>query len=67
MKHYIVSDDKKIVGKILKRIETIDRKDKKLTLCKLNFSMNAYEKLSKRKIKKLLESAQDFFHVIHSF
>ena len=67
MKHYIVSDDKKIVGKILKRIETIDWKDKKLTLCKLKFSTNAYEKLTKREIKKLLESALDFFHLTHSF
>ena len=37
MNHFIVSDDKKIVGKILKGIETTDQKGKKLTLCKLNF------------------------------
>ena len=69
MKHFIVSDDKKIVGKILKGIETIDQKDKKLTLCKLKFSMNAYEKLAENEIKKLLESTQlkTFFHLIHSF
>ena len=67
MKHFTVSDDKKIVGKILKGIETIDQKDKKLTLCKLKFSMNAYEKLAESEIKKLLESTQEFFHLIHSF
>ena len=67
MKHFIVSDDKKIVGKILKGIETIDQKDKKLTLCKLKFSMNAYEKLTESENKKPSESAQDFFHLIHSF
>ena len=67
MNHFIVSDDKKIVGKILKGIETIDQKDKKLTLCKLKFSMNAYEKLAGNEIKKTSESAQDFFYLIHSF
>ena len=67
MNHFIVSDDKKIVGKILKGIETTDQKGKKLTLCKLKFSMNAYEKLTENEIKKLSESAQDFFHLIHSF
>ena len=67
MKHFIVSDDKKIVGKILKGIETIDQKDKKLTLCKLKFSMNAYEKLTESRTKKLSESAQDFSHLIHTF
>ena len=39
MKQFIVSDDKKIVAKRLKGIETIDQKDKKLTPCKLKFSM----------------------------
>ena len=29
--------------------------------------MNAYEKLAESEIKKLLESTQEFFHVIHSF
>ena len=29
--------------------------------------MSAYEKLTEREIKRLLESAQDFFHLIHSF
>ena len=67
MKHFIVSDDKKTVGKILKGIETIDQKDKKVPLCKLKSSMNAYEKLTESEIKKLLESTQDFFHLIHSF
>ena len=67
MKHFIISNDKKIVRKILKGIETIDQKNKKLTLCKLKFSMNAYEKLLEKEIKKLSESAQDFFHLMHSF
>ena len=58
---------KKIVGKILKGIETIDQKDKKLTFCKLKFSMNAYEKLAGNEIRETSESAQDFFHLIHSF
>ena len=58
MKHFIVSDDKKIVGKILTGIETIDQKDKKLTLCKLKFPMNAYERLKENEAKKLSESAQ---------
>ena len=59
MKHFIVSNDKKIVAKILKGIETIDQKDKKLTLCKLKFSTNPYKRLKENEIKKLSESAQD--------
>ena len=67
MKHFIVNDDEKIVGKTLKGMEAIDQKDKKLTLCKLKFLMNVYDKLTKNEHIKLSESAQDFFHLIHSF
>ena len=67
MKHCIGSDDKKIVGKILKGIETIDQKDKNLTFCWLKFSMNAYERIKENETKKLSESAQERFHLIHSF
>ena len=58
---------KKIVGKILKGIETIGQKDKKLKICKLKFSVNAYERLKENETKKLSESAQNLFHLIHSF
>ena len=48
------SDDKKIVGKVLKGLELADRKDDKLTLIKLRFLMNGYKKcstfLARRKI-----------------
>ena len=52
MKHFIISDDKIIVRKILKEIETIDQKDKKLALCKLKFSMSAYERLKEKRNQK---------------
>ena len=67
MKHFIISDDKKIVGKVLKCLKLVDQKDNKLTLFKLKFSMNSYENLAKNKTKTLSETAQDSFHLIHSF
>ena len=57
----------KIVGKVLKGLELADRKDNKLALVKLKFSMNGYDKLTEKKIKLLWETAEDFFHLIHSF
>ena len=51
MKHFIVSDDKKIVGKVLKGLELADQKNKKkLTLVKLTFLMNSYKNLAKNEI-----------------
>ena len=46
---------KKIVGKILKGIETIGQKDKKLTLCKLNSKIQSYKKLTNNAIETLLD------------
>ena len=66
MKRFIVQADKKVVGKVLKGIELADRKDNK-TLVKLTFSMNDYDRLTEKEIKKLPGAAQDFFHPIHSF
>ena len=61
MKHFIASDDKKIVGKVIKGLELADQKDNKLTLVKLKFSMSSYENLAKNETKKLSETAQDLF------
>ena len=67
MKHFIVSDGKKVVGKILKGLELADQKDNKLTLVKLKFSINSYENMAESERKKLSETAQGFLHLIHSF
>ena len=58
---------KKIVGKVLKGLELADRKDNKLTIIKLKFSMGGYDRLIEKEIHELSETAQDFFHLIHSF
>ena len=67
MKHFIVNDDKKIVEKVIKGLRLADQKDKKLTLAKLKFSMNSNENLAENETKSLSESAQDLFHLTHSF
>ena len=67
MKHFIVSDDKKIVKKVLKGLELADENDNKLTLVKLKFSMNSYKNLAENETKKLSEAAQDLLHLRNSF
>ena len=61
MKRFIVTDDEKIVGKVLKGLELGDEKDDKLTLIKLKLSMNGYRNLPEKEIFKLSSTAQDFF------
>ena len=66
IKRFIVTDDKKIVGKVLKGLELANKKDDKLTLIKLKFSMNGYKNLPEKEIFNLSRAAQDSFHLIYS-
>ena len=45
---FIVTDDKKIVEKVLKGLELAGKKDDKLALIKLIFSMNGYKNLAEK-------------------
>ena len=67
MKRFIAQDDKKNSWKGLERMELADRKDNKLTIVKLKFSMGGYDRLTEKEIHELSETAQDFFHLIHNF
>ena len=70
MKYFIVQDDNKTSGKVLKEIELANRKDDKMKfeiLMKLKCSMNGYYNLTANEIGKLSETAQDFFHLIYCF
>ena len=68
MRRFIVQDNKKTVGKVLKGIELTNRKDDKITLIKLKLSMIGYCNFTKfLEIDKLSETAQDFFHLIYCF
>ena len=56
-----------MVGKVLKGLELVNKKNYKLTLIKLKFSMNGYKNLAEKEIFNLSSAAQDFFHLIYSF
>ena len=43
------------------------KKDNKLTLVKITFSLKAYKNLSDREIEKLNDTATDFFYFIKRF
>ena len=61
IKHFIVQDDKKTVGKVLKGIELANKKDDKITLIKLKFSMNWYYNLTANEIDKTLRNSSGLF------
>ena len=46
LKHFIVQDDRQIVEKALFGTEKMIRTDNKITVCKIQFNLNAYKNLS---------------------
>ena len=67
LKHFIIQDDRKIIDKILIGIDKMDRTDKKITLCKIKFSLSACKELTEDEILSLSDTARHFFYFIQSF
>ena len=66
-KHFIITDDKPIVDKILLGIKQMNRSDNKTTLCKIKFNLGACKELTKKEIDSLSETARNFFYFIQAF
>ena len=64
-KELIIDNDRNILNKILFGIEKLKKKDKKVTLITLKFSMIEYEKI--RNGHRLTPTAQDLLHLMNEF
>ena len=67
LRHFIIQDDRPIVGKILIGIEKMDRTDDKITLCKVKFNLSACKHLTENEINSLSKAALNFFYFIQAF
>ena len=64
-KEFLLKDDKKTLNKILYEIKKIEKKDSKITVITLNFSMEEYKK--RKAVNRLSETMQDILHLINEF
>ena len=64
-KELIIDNDRNILNKILFGIEKLKKKDKKVTLITLKFSMIKYEKI--RNGHRLTPTVQDLLHLMNEF
>ena len=60
-----MQDDRITLNKILYGIKKIEKKYKKATIIKLNFSMTEYEKI--KNANRLSTATQDLLHVMNKF
>ena len=66
-KFFILSDDKAIVDKILYNVNNFNKKDNKINLVTVTFSVDASEKLKENELNALTETARDLFHTLAEF
>ena len=64
-KEFILQDDQKILNKILYGIEKFNKKDNKITLITLRFSMNKYEKI--KNMNRLSETTIDLLYLMNEY
>ena len=67
LKHCIVQNDRKIVVKVLFGTKKMTRTDNKITLCKIQFNLNACKKLSKVELDSLSDTATNIFQFVQAF
>ena len=66
-KHFIITDDKPIVAKILLGIKQMNRSDNKSTLCEIKFNLGACKELTKKEIDSLNRNCEKLFLFYSSF
>ena len=64
-KEFVIDNDRNILNKILFEIEKFQKKDNKITLITLKFSMNEYEKIKNG--HRLRPTTQDLLHLMYQF
>ena len=64
-KKFVIQDDQKFINKIFYGVEKFDKKDNKVTLVTLRFSIPEYKKL--KIFDKLSETTVDLLHLINEY
>ena len=62
-KEFVIQDDQKIINKIFYGVENFDKKDNKITLVTLRFSIPEYKKL--KNMDKLSKTTVYLLHLIN--
>ena len=67
LKNFILDYDYPTINKLLYNLNKFSKKDNKINLVSLKFSLEIYHKLKRNELSKLTEIARDFFHLLAEF
>ena len=65
LKKFLIDNDEKLLNKVLFNLKTLGKKDRKITLVSLTFSMVEYQKT--KDLQKLRTTTQDLLHLMFEF
>ena len=66
-KQFIVDNDLDIIDKILFNLQKFNKKDSKIKLVSLTFSIESNQKTKGKSLNNLANAAKDFFHLLSEF
>ena len=68
-KTFIVDNDERIINELLFNFKKckISLTDQKITLCEMKFSVSTWENMPHTKKEQMIETAQNFFHLLQQF
>ena len=66
-KEFIVDSDKNIIDKMLFDFEKFNKKDAKINLVSLTFSIQSNKKIKEKSLDNLTDTAKNFFHLLFEF
>ena len=66
-KQFIVDNDKNIIDKMLFNLEKFNKKNTKINLVSLTFSIESYKQIKKKSLDNLTNTAKDFFRLLSEF
>ena len=64
-KKFVIQDEQKIINKIFYNVEKFDKKDNRITLVTLRFSIPEYKKL--KNFDKFSKTTVDLLHLINKY
>ena len=66
-KKFTVDNDLDIIDKMLSNFQKFNKKDSKINLVLLTFSIESYQKLKVKSLNNLTNTAKDCFHLLSEF
>ena len=67
VEQFVVDSDKNITDKMLFNLEKLNKKDTKINLVSLTFSIQSYKKIKEKSLDNLTDTVKDFFHLLSKF